>query len=140
MESATIVLSGIEMGEDEYLESLSHSNRFEFTNGVVTARRGPYRTQKSHVAVAEEISAAFREYRKARGGFGGQTPTTNLVRARIASTGCQTSPTGRLDGVSATRSSTRRRPASRSFRQTRMSPTFGRSAGYIEREVPTCAG
>ena len=37
MESAAIVLSGIEMGEDEYLESLSHSSRFEFTNGVVTA-------------------------------------------------------------------------------------------------------
>ena len=80
MESAAIVLSGIEMGEDEYLESLSHSSRFEFTNGVVTAKRGPYMTQKSHVAVAEEISAAFRDYRKARGGFGGQTPTTNLSR------------------------------------------------------------
>ncbi len=80
MESAAIVLSGIEMGEDEYLESLSHSSRFEFTNGVVTAKRGPYMTQKSHVAVAEEISTAFREYRKARGGFGGQTPTTNLSR------------------------------------------------------------
>jgi Uma2 family endonuclease len=78
VESAAIVLSGIEMGEDEYLGSLSHSNRFEFTNGVVTAKRGPYMTQKSHVAVAEEISAAFREYRRSRGGFGGQTPTTNL--------------------------------------------------------------
>jgi Uma2 family endonuclease len=80
MSSAAIVLSGIEMSEDEYLASLSHSNRFEFTNGVVTAKRGPLMTQKAHVALAEEISAAFRAYRMARGGFAGQTPTTNLSR------------------------------------------------------------
>jgi Uma2 family endonuclease len=78
MVTTATVLSGIEMGEDEYLESLAHSSRFEFTNGMVTAKRRPYMTQKGHVAIAEEISAAFREYRKARGGFGGQTPTTNL--------------------------------------------------------------
>lgn len=78
MVTATLVLSGIDMSEDEYLETLSHSRRFEFTNGVVTAKRGPYMTQKSHVAIAEEISAAFGEYRRATGGFGGQTPTTNL--------------------------------------------------------------
>jgi Uma2 family endonuclease len=78
MVTTTLVLSGIDMSEDEYLETLSHSRRFEFTNGVVTAKRGPYMTQKSHVAIAEEISAAFREHRRATGGFGGQTPTTNL--------------------------------------------------------------
>jgi hypothetical protein len=95
MDAAAIVLSGIEMGEDEYLASLAHARRFEFTNGVVTAKRGPHVTRKSHVAVAEEISAAFREYRQGRGGFGGQTPTTNLSRAgRTASTGCPISPTG----------------------------------------------
>ena len=78
MVTAMLVLSGIDMSEDEYLETLSHSRRFEFTNGVVTAKRGPHMTQKSRVAIAEEISAAFREYRRAAGGFGGQTPTTNL--------------------------------------------------------------
>jgi Uma2 family endonuclease len=78
MVTATLILSGIDMSEDEYLETLSHSRRFEFTNGVVTAKRGPYMTQKSHVAVAEEISAAFRDYRRVKGGFGGQTPTTDL--------------------------------------------------------------
>src|SRR5262245_61420499 len=76
--TATVFLSGIDMSEDEYRETLAHAKRFEFTNGVVTAKRGPYMTPKSHVAIAEEISAAFREYRQARGGFGGQTPTTNL--------------------------------------------------------------
>jgi Uma2 family endonuclease len=78
MVTAALVLSGIDMSEDEYLETLAHSKRFEFTNGVVTAKRGPHMTQKTHVAIAEEISAVFREYRMARGGFGGQTPTTNL--------------------------------------------------------------
>jgi Uma2 family endonuclease len=78
MVTATLFLSGIDMSEDEYLETLSHAKRFEFTNGVVTAKRGPYMTQKSHVAIAEEVSAAFREYRRTQGGFGGQTPTTNL--------------------------------------------------------------
>ena len=78
MVTATLFLSGIDMSEDEYLETLSHAKRFEFTNGVVTAKRGPYMTPKSHVAIAEEVSAAFREYRRAQGGFGGQTPTTNL--------------------------------------------------------------
>jgi Uma2 family endonuclease len=78
MVTATLFLSGIDMSEDEYLETLSHSKRFEFTNGVVTAKRGPYMTRTSHVAIAEEVSAAFREYRRAKGGFGGQTPTTNL--------------------------------------------------------------
>jgi len=80
MVTTTLVLSGIDMSEDEYLETLSHARRFEFTNGVVTAKRGPYMTQKSHVAIPEEISAAFREYRGATGGFGGQTPTMNLSR------------------------------------------------------------
>lgn len=78
MVTPAVVLSGIEMGEDEYLESLAHSTRFEFTNGVVTAKRGPYMTRKSHVAIAEEVGAAFREYRRIKGRFGGQTPTTNL--------------------------------------------------------------
>jgi Uma2 family endonuclease len=78
MVTATLFLSGIDMSEDEYLETLSHAKRFEFTNGVVTAKRGVYMTQKTHVAIAEEVSAAFREYRRATGGFGGQTPTTNL--------------------------------------------------------------
>ena len=80
MATTALTLSGIDMTEDEYVETLSNASRFEFTNGVVTAKRGPYMTQKSHVAVAEEISAAFREYRRTRGGFGGQTPTTNLSR------------------------------------------------------------
>jgi Uma2 family endonuclease len=78
MVAMATVLSGIEMGEDEYVSVLSHSSRFEFTNGVVTAKRRPYMTQKSHVAIAEEVAGAFREYRRERGGFGGQTPTTNL--------------------------------------------------------------
>jgi Uma2 family endonuclease len=78
MTTATVTLSGIDMSENEYLETLSHSRRFEFTNGVVTAKRGPNMTQKSHVVIAEEISAAFREYRRTTGGFAGQTPTTNL--------------------------------------------------------------
>lgn len=82
MVTATLFLSGIDMTEDEYLETLAHGRRFEFTNGVVTAKRGPYMTQKRHVAIAEEISAAFREYRQANGGFGGQTPTTNLSQGR----------------------------------------------------------
>src|SRR6266545_803114 len=80
MVTTTLVLSGIDMREDEYLETLSDARRFEFTNGVVTAKRGPYMTRKSHVAIAEEISAAFSEYRGATGGFGGQTPTMNLSR------------------------------------------------------------
>ena len=78
------------MSKDEYLETLSHSKRFEFTNGVVTAKRGPYMTQQSRVAVAEEVSAAFREYRRAKGGFGGQTPTTNLCQGTDRVTGCPT--------------------------------------------------
>jgi Uma2 family endonuclease len=78
MVTTPLVLGGLDMSEDEYRETLAHAKRFEFTNGVVTAKRGPYMTRKTHVAVAEEISAAFREYRGARGGFGGQTPTTNL--------------------------------------------------------------
>lgn len=78
MVTTTLVLSGIDMSEDEYVATLSHSIRFEFTNGVVRAKRGPYMTRKNHVAVAEEISVAFADYRRAAGGFGGQTPTTNL--------------------------------------------------------------
>jgi hypothetical protein len=78
MVTATVHLSGGDMSEDEYRETLAHAKRFEVTNGVVTAKRGPYMTQKSHVAIAEEIRAAVREYRQANGGFGGQTPTTNL--------------------------------------------------------------
>ncbi len=78
MTTPALVANGLEMGEDEYLETLAHSGRFEFTNGVVTAKRGPYMTQKYHVIVAEEVGAAFRDYRKAAGGFSGQTPTTDL--------------------------------------------------------------
>lgn len=55
MVTATLLLSGIDMSEDEYRETLAHAKRFEFTNGVVTAKRGPHTTtQKSHVAIAEE--------------------------------------------------------------------------------------
>ncbi len=71
-------LAGIEMEESEYVCMLSNSKRFEFTNGVVTAKRGPYMTEKAHVIVAEEFSAAIRELRRTSGGFGGQTPTANL--------------------------------------------------------------
>jgi Uma2 family endonuclease len=78
MVTATLFLSGIDMSEDEYRETFAHAKRFEFTNGVVTTKRGPYMTPKSHVAIAEEVSAAFREYRQTKGGFGGQAPTTNL--------------------------------------------------------------
>lgn len=78
MPVATPSLAGIEMEEFEYLESLANSKRFEFTNGVVTAKRGPCMTQKKHWIVADEWTAAFRDYRRAAGGLGGQTPTTNF--------------------------------------------------------------
>jgi Uma2 family endonuclease len=78
MVTAAPALTGIEMDECEYLETLANAKRFEFTNGVVTAKRGPYMTQKKHVFAAEELSAAFREYRLRVGGAGGQTPTTNV--------------------------------------------------------------
>jgi Uma2 family endonuclease len=81
MSTVTVTLSGIEMDESEYLCTLSHSKRFEFTNGVVTAKRGPYMTQSAHVAIAEELSAAFREASKRVGGFGGQAPTLDLGSA-----------------------------------------------------------
>jgi hypothetical protein len=64
-------LSGIDVSEDEYRETLAHAKRFEFTNGVVTAKRGPYMTQKSHVAIAEEVSAGVEladEVEEAGGG------------------------------------------------------------------------
>ena len=38
MVTTTLVLSGIDMSEDEYLESLLHSKRLEFTNGVPGTR------------------------------------------------------------------------------------------------------
>lgn len=66
------------MSEQEYLDTLSNSKRFEFCNGVVTEKRGEFMTQRDHVTLAEELSAAIRAYRKLVGGFGGQTPTTNL--------------------------------------------------------------
>ncbi len=78
MATATKVRGGIEMAEYEYLERLAHTSRYEFTNGVVTAKRGPYMTQKAHVTAAEEVGAAFRAYRIENGGYGGQTPTTNM--------------------------------------------------------------
>lgn len=78
MATAAPVLAGIEMDECEYLESLANSKRFEFSNGVVTAKRGPYMTQKMHVSVATELTIAFVLYVRSVGGFGGQTPTTNL--------------------------------------------------------------
>ncbi len=76
--AANKVLAGLEMPEYEYLETLSHGARYEFTNGVATAKRGPYMTQKAHVTAANELGAAFRAYRTEHGGYGGQTPTTNI--------------------------------------------------------------
>ena len=116
MVTATLFLSGSDMSEDEYLETLSHSKRFEFTNGVVTAKRGPYMIRKSHVAIAEEVSATFREYRRAKGGFGGQTPTTNLSQGP------------------------RLPPVSRSSRRTRASLISGPSAGSTALADSPCAG
>jgi Uma2 family endonuclease len=69
---------GLEMTEDEYLVSLANSKRFEFCNGVVTAKRGPYMTKKNHVIIAEELALALRSFRARAGGFSAQTPTTNL--------------------------------------------------------------
>ena len=66
------------MTEDEYVSSLSHSRRFEFSNGVVTAKRGPFTTQKKQWIVADELTEAFRDYRRRVGGITGQTPTTNF--------------------------------------------------------------
>jgi Uma2 family endonuclease len=77
MATATLT-RGLEMSEDEYLESLANSKRFEFCNGVVTAKRGPYMTKKRHVIIAEELAFALRSFRTQAGGFSGQTPTTNL--------------------------------------------------------------
>lgn len=75
------VADAIRMTEDEYLETLANSRRFEFSDGIVTAKRGPYMTQLAHVAIAEELAHAFYEYRREHGGFSGQTPTTNFARA-----------------------------------------------------------
>lgn len=66
------------MTEEEYVRSLSHSTRFEFTDGVVTAKRGPYMTQVRHVATATELRLLLVPYARRMGGFAGQTPTSNL--------------------------------------------------------------
>jgi Uma2 family endonuclease len=81
MVTATLVLSGIEMDESEYRETLAHSRRFEFTNGVVTAKRGPDMTQKKHWIVADEFTVAFHAYRRLHGGMSAQTPTTDFSAA-----------------------------------------------------------
>ena len=78
MVTAALVLSGIEMDESEYRETLANSNRFEFTNGVVTAKRGPDMTQKKHWIVAEEFTVAFHLYRRSYGGISAQIPTTDF--------------------------------------------------------------
>jgi Uma2 family endonuclease len=78
MAAPTLPRHTLEMTEDEYLSTLANSRRFEFDNGAVAAKRGPYMTQKGHVAIAEELSAAFHSYRRVAGGFAGQTPTTNI--------------------------------------------------------------
>jgi hypothetical protein len=76
--TATVTLSGIEMDESEYVCTLSHSTRFEFTNGVVTAKRGPYMTQKAHVTAANVLTLALPGSAARHGGYAGQTPTANL--------------------------------------------------------------
>ena len=80
--SAVLTATAIEMTEDEYVCTLSNSKRFEFTDGLVTAKRGPYMTQLRHVAVAEEFGALLFQYRKTWAGFSGQTPTANLSHAQ----------------------------------------------------------
>lgn len=66
------------MGEDEYRETLANSRRFEYANGFVTAKRGAEMTQKAHWIAADELTEAFRSYRRSVGGLSGQTPTTNF--------------------------------------------------------------
>jgi Uma2 family endonuclease len=66
------------MSEDEYLCSLSHSDRFEFDDGVVTAKRGPDMPQRDHVDVATELTLRIVPYARSAGGYAGQATTTNL--------------------------------------------------------------
>ena len=66
------------MTEDEYVATLANSKRFEFRDGIISAKRGPYMTLLRHVVTATEFGMALYEYRKIRGGFSGQTPTVNL--------------------------------------------------------------
>lgn len=75
---ATHAAPVLHMSEQEYLDTLADSHRWEFCNGVVTAKREEFMTRRDHVTIAEEFSAALRAYRIAHGGFSGQTPTTNL--------------------------------------------------------------
>jgi Uma2 family endonuclease len=76
--STAATLGSIEMDEDEYRRALSHSKRFELTNGRVMAKRAEYTTLKAQVTCANEFSFAFGECRKHSGGFGGQSPTVDL--------------------------------------------------------------
>lgn len=66
------------MSEQEYLETLANSKRFEFCNGVVTEKRGEFMTRRKHVTVATTLTDLLHDLAKRTGGFGGQTPTTNF--------------------------------------------------------------
>ena len=76
--SAVLTATAIEMTEDEYVCTLSNSKRFEFTDGVVTAKRGPYMTQLRHMLAATEFTLMLVAYARQTGGLAGQTPTSNL--------------------------------------------------------------
>lgn len=65
------------MTEQEYLAHYADEQPpWEYDNGEVTQKR--QMTKRHHTIAAEELSAEFRQYRKATGGFAGQTPTTNF--------------------------------------------------------------
>ena len=80
MTSTALRPGTMEMTEDEYVATLANSKRFEFEDGTVRPKRGPYITKKDHVTIANKLTLALVPYAEAMGGFGGQTPTSNLSR------------------------------------------------------------
>ena len=88
--STALTATAIEMTEEKYVRSLSHTNRFEFTDGVVTAKRGPYMSQLRHMLAATEFTLSLVSYARKTGGLAGQTPTSNLShdQRRLCAIGC----------------------------------------------------
>lgn len=79
--SAEPAASTLHMSESEFLARYADERpSYEFVNGEVTQKP---MTKRSHVALAGEIAALLREYRRrTRGAFSREDPTVNLSRNR----------------------------------------------------------